>query len=118
MKLGIVYSDGIKALRDIIDYAPEETTEVVCGNVEHTVDDLAAEFALEYGLNLKQFLCDYEMLGQWAEKFRNRKIIEYSDFVLIYWDGNKDLMCHALMDCKSYGKPLKIIVVNNDESEL
>lgn len=85
MRVAVIGSRGIYEV-DLEKYLPEGTTEIVSGGARG-VDTCARKYALNNNLKLTEFLPDYQNFGRSAPIRRNVEIIEYSDMVLAFWDG-------------------------------
>ncbi len=108
MKVAVVGSRGLK-VKNLELYLPAETTEIVSGGAKE-IDSCAAAYARETGIPLKEFLPDYEKYGRRAPLERNLEIIEYSDQVLIFWDGKSRGSYHVLKECRERGKKYRVFV--------
>ena len=85
MKLAVIGSRNLKSI-EIGRYIPDETDEIVSGGALG-VDSLASEYARSVGIKLTEFLPDYERYGRGAPILRNKKIVDYADKILAFWDG-------------------------------
>jgi len=72
------------------------------------VDSLGARFAHEHGLQLTEFLPEYDKYGRGAPLIRNKTIIENADYVLAVWDGVSRGTLNAIGHAQKLGKPLHI----------
>lgn len=66
-------------------YYPEDL-EIVSGGATGA-DSCAERLAGDFDLKLKIFPADWNTFGKKAGYLRNQQIIEYSDAVLAFWDG-------------------------------
>ena len=85
MKLAIIGSRSLK-IENLEQYIPKETEEIVSGGAKG-VDSDAARIAKEMGLQLTEFLPQYERYGRAAPLKRNEQIASYADEALVFWDG-------------------------------
>jgi len=108
MKLAIVGSRNIM-IDDLEKYLPEGVTEIVSGGAKG-VDSCARDFALGHGIKLTEFLPEYKKYGRSAPLKRNMQIIEYSDAVLVFWDGKSKGSEFVINQCKKLNKEIKIIL--------
>ncbi len=106
MKVAIIGSRGLQ-VEDFSPYLPEDVTEIVSGGAIG-IDRCARQYACENGLKLTEFLPDYEQYGRQAPLLRNLEIIDYSDLVLAFWDGQSHGTRFVIENCKKKNKPLKI----------
>ncbi|MDR2818915.1 MAG: DUF2493 domain-containing protein [Desulfovibrio sp.] len=68
-------------------------------------DSLGRDFAQKYGTQYKEFLPDWEKFGKSAGFIRNNDIVEHSDFVIAFWDGQSKGTRHSLELARKAGKP-------------
>ncbi len=107
MKVAIVGSRGLR-IEDFTPYLPEETTEIVSGGAKG-IDTCAAEYARTHGLVLTEFKPDYRRFGRGAPLKRNVEIVDYADFVLIFWDGASRGSRFVIDACMKAGKDHRVI---------
>jgi hypothetical protein len=111
MKVAVIGSRGL--VIDILEaFIPPETTEIVSGGAKG-IDTCARKFAEENEYRYTEFLPDYKALGQAAPLRRNDQIIEYSDLVVAFWDGNSRGTKYVIERCKELSKPIKVYLNNN-----
>ena len=84
MKIAIVGSRSIFAID--IGIHISDGDEIVSGGAVG-VDLCAAEYANKNGVKLTVFLPQYDLYGRAAPIVRNKKIVDYSDKILAFWDG-------------------------------
>ena len=108
MKLAIIGSRGITSL-DLTPYM-RHCTEVVSGGARG-VDSIAAKYARDHGLKLTEFLPEYERYGKAAPIIRNKKIVDYSDMVIVFWNGTSKGTLSVIKYAEKQKKPLKIFTL-------
>ena len=110
MKVAVV---GSRALTiDILEaFIPPETTEIVSGGAKG-IDTSAREFAEANEYKFTEFLPDYKAHGRAAPLRRNDQIIEYSDLVLAFWDGESRGTKYVIDRCRERGVPIKVFLSN------
>jgi len=106
MKVAVIGSRTL-AVRNLEDYLPPETTEIVSGGARG-VDTSAREYALAHGLKLTEFLPEYHKYGRGAPLKRNITIIEHADIVLAFWDGKSRGTKFVIESCRARGIPVRI----------
>lgn len=106
MKVAVIGSRGL-TVPDLGLYLPPHTTEIVIGGARG-VDESARAYAKENGIPLTEFLPDYETYGQRAPLVRNIEIVDYSDFVLAFWDGKSRGTAHVITQCHARGVRVQI----------
>ena len=108
MKIAIVGSRNLKNL--VIDpYISEEVEEIVSGGAVG-VDSCATEYAKTKGLKLTEFLPQYERYGRAAPIVRNKKIVDYADRLIIFWDGSSKGTLSVIKYAQKIGKPFEVIL--------
>lgn len=118
MKVAVVGSRSAteKDYKVIEDSMPQNTSEIVSGGAVG-VDTLAKRYANENKLIMTEFLPDYNDPKldnkKAAPLIRNRKIVEYSDFVLAFWDGRSKGTAFTIEYARKLNKPFKIIILND-----
>ena len=108
MKLAVV---GSRNLKDILldRYIPEDVTEIVSGGAVG-VDCTAANYAKQNGIPYTEFLPEYERYGRAAPIIRNKKIVDYADKVLIFWNGSSKGTLSVIKYAEKIGKPFEVTV--------
>lgn len=106
MRLGVV---GSRSLRpDIAPHVPAGVTEIVTGGAEG-VDDCAMAYARAWELRLTVHRPDYKLLGRQAPLARNQLIVDGSDSILAFWDGESRGTLHTIAYALERGKPCRVI---------
>ena len=106
MKIAIIGSRGLH-VNDLEKYLPENVTEIVSGGARG-IDSDARAYAQAHGIQLKEFLPEYEKYGRSAPLKRNLLIIEYADVVLAFWDGHSRGTKYVIDHCREMGVPVKV----------
>lgn len=107
MKIAIVGSKDADET-DVAHILPSDTTEIISGGVG-TIAACAQETAKQLQLPLKIFMPDYATYGDSAPLRRNDAIIEYADFLLIFWNGYSHATRYLIEQCKNLDKPHLIL---------
>lgn len=109
MKVAVVGSRNI-LITDIGAYISEDD-EIVSGGAVG-VDSCATEYAKRKGLKLTVFLPQYERYGRAAPIVRNKKIVDYSDKIIAFWDGRSRGTLSVIKYAERVGKPCEIILLD------
>lgn len=109
MKVAIIGSRSHE-ITNIGKYLPENITEIVSGGAKG-IDSCAADYATEHGIMLTVFLPEYEKYGKAAPLKRNLQIIDYSDFVIAFWDGKSKGTKYVIDNCQKKNKPVQVILM-------
>ena len=107
MKIAVVGSRKLKIV-DIGKYLPADTDEIVSGGAVG-VDMCAEEYATVHGIKFTVFLPDYKRYGRAAPILRNKTIVDYSDKVIVFWDGSSRGTLSVIKYAKSAAKPIDVI---------
>lgn len=84
-----------------------EIAKIVSGGARGA-DQLGARYAREQGIELLKFLPDYKKHGRGATHVRNRQIVEASDMVVAFWDGQSRGTKYTMDYAAKKGKPVLI----------
>ncbi len=111
MKVAVV---GSRAITNILieEYLPSGTSEIVSGGAAG-VDSCAAKYAKDKGLTLKEFLPDYERYGRAAPIVRNKKIVDYADIIIAFWDGKSKGTESVIKYAEKAGKTCRVVTAKN-----
>ena len=107
MKVAIVGSRTLY-VEDLEYYLPADVTEIVSGGARG-IDTCAKRYALSNNLKYTEFLPEYDLYGRIAPLKRNDQIIDYADFVLIFWDGESRGTYYVRSKCKQTGKEHRVV---------
>lgn len=113
MKVAVIGSRGI-SISNIGDYLPENTTVIISGGAKG-VDTSAREYAIAHGIELTEFLPEYEKYGRGAPLKRNITIIENADLVLAFWDGKSRGTKFVIDNCRKMGVEVRVVIVSKGE---
>lgn len=107
VKLAIVGSRNLTNI--VLDrYISEEVEEIVSGGAVG-IDFCAAEYAKNKGVKLTEFLPQYERYGRAAPIVRNKKIVDYADKIIVFWNGSSKGTLSVIKYAQKTGKPLEVI---------
>lgn len=114
MRVAIVGSRSISmdALPILDQFMPKGTSEIVSGGAEGA-DQLAEAYARQKHLPLKIFRPDYERYHKRAPLQRNRSIIQYSDYVLVLWDGTSRGSANVIDTCIQEYTPVHTLLIRD-----
>ena len=111
MKLAIIGSRDLHE-ENLDDYLPNNVTEIVSGGARG-IDSDAADFARNRGIKLTVFLPEYARYKRGAPIVRNKRIVDYTDEVLVFWDGRSRGTLNVIDYCRKVGK--RVTVVTKDD---
>ena len=108
MKIAIV---GSRTISDIkLDEHISATDEIVSGGA-NGVDTIANKYASANGIKITEFLPNYKKYGRAAPIIRNREIVDYSDKVVVFWDGTSKGSLSVIKYAKKVGKPCVVCIL-------
>lgn len=107
MKIAIVGSRNV-LVNNLEDYITDKD-EIVSGGAVG-VDSCAAEYAKKNGLTLTEFLPEYERYGRAAPIVRNKRIVDYADKVIVFWNGSSKGALSVIKYAEKIGKDCKVIL--------
>jgi len=81
---------------------------VVSGGADGA-DALAERYAWDHGKKIKIFTADWTKYGRAAGPRRNKEIVEHSDGICAFWDGQSRGTASTIQFCQQAGKPIKIV---------
>ena len=107
MKVAVVGSRSI-TVEKLEEYLTD-AEEIVSGGAKG-VDICAAQYARENGLILTEFLPEYKRYGRAAPIVRNKKIVDYADRVVVFWDGKSKGSLSVIRYVEQVGKDCKVVL--------
>lgn len=113
MKIAIIGSrecsniDFVGNLEAVLNVSKDDT--IISGGAKG-IDTLAANYAKEKNISLIEFLPDYKKNGRAATFIRNREIVDNSNVVVAFWNGNSKGTKYTLDYARKKNK--RIIVVS------
>jgi hypothetical protein len=83
--------------------------DVVVSGGAAGADKLGAEWAIEKGFEVKEYIPDWDKYGKGAGFRRNADIINDSDMVICFWDGISKGTANSIGLAKDKKKPTFIV---------
>jgi len=90
--------------------AGKEISCIVSGGAKG-VDSLAAQYAHEKGINLIEYLPEYDKYGRSARIIRNKQIVDNSDIVVALWDGESRGTKNTIDYAQKTGKQVIVEII-------
>lgn len=84
--------------------------EIISGTA-NGIDKCGESFAISCGYNLKQFPADWEKHGKAAGHIRNKQMADYSDELLLIWDGESRGSANMKDNMLKLGKPVYEVIL-------
>ncbi len=85
-----------------------QISKVVSGGAKGA-DALAARYAKENNIPLKEFLADWEKFGRSAGPIRNQEIVNDSQMIIAFWDGKSRGTKSTIDMARKKGLEVKIV---------
>lgn len=109
MKIAIVGSRSISISTSDIEKYISQNDEIVSGGARG-VDTTASEYAKINGLKLTEFLPEYSLYRRAAPIIRNKKIVDYADKIIVFWNGSSKGTLSVIKYAQKIGKPCEIVI--------
>lgn len=109
MRLAIIGSRDCGQI-DIASHIETRPDVIVSGGARG-IDTLARQYAKVRGIELIEFLPDYESYGRRAPLVRDREIVDDCDSVLAFWDGKSRGTKYTMDYARRRGKPVRVIPI-------
>ncbi len=71
-------------------------------------DALGERYAREHGFPIERYPAEWEKYGCRAGPIRNRRMVQSSDYVICFWDGQSAGTASLIDYAQSMGKPIRI----------
>lgn len=113
MKIAIVGSRSIKA--DIPEWAIPEGVTMIYSGAAIGIDTAARRYAREHGILITEIIPEYNLYGRGAPLKRNDIIVDLSDEVYIFWDGQSHGSDYVIKKCIETNKPYHLFKYENSE---
>ena len=107
MKVAVIGSRDL-IVDNIEDYV-SDGDEIVSGGAVG-IDSCARDYAKKKGLKLTEFLPQYELYGRAAPIIRNKKIVDYADKVIAFWNGSSKGTLSVIKYAEKIGKACEIVM--------
>jgi len=107
MRVAIVGSRNIMV--ENFDKYVSKDDEIVSGGAKG-VDQCAVQYANRNGIKLTEFLPEYELYGRSAPIVRNKKIVDYADKIIVFWDGSSKGSLSVIKYAEKVGKECEVII--------
>ena len=72
-------------------------------------DALGKRYSAENGIEIIEYLPEYDKYGRGAPLVRNKQIVNESDFVIAFWDGKSRGTKYTCDYAKKQGKQVNVI---------
>ena len=112
MRVAIVGSRSVsKDAYDIVRrYIPKGASEIISGGADGA-DQIAETYAYNNHLPLRIYRPDYPAYRKNAPLRRNLQIVQYSDYVLVLWDGASRGAANVIQLCFQEFTPVHVLLI-------
>lgn len=93
-------------------YIPKGASEIISGGAEGA-DQIAEVYACNNHLPLRIYRPDYETYHKSAPLQRNLQIVQYSDYVLVLWDGTSRGAANVIRLCFQEFTPVHVLLIRD-----
>lgn len=114
IKLAVVGSrsfENYEFLKNILQWY--DASAIISGGAKGA-DSLAAKYAAENGIPLKEFPADWNKNGRAAGYMRNKQIVAEADEIVAFWDKQSVGTGHTVRIAEEAGKPVHIYWPSED----
>lgn len=108
MKIAVIGSRSL-CITDLAPYLAE-VCEIISGGAAG-IDACTAEYAKKHQLPLMVFSPEYPRYGRTAPIIRNKKIVDYADRILAFWDGKSKGTLSVIQYAQKTNKSCKVILL-------
>lgn len=114
MRIAIVGSRSVSMdAYDIASrYIPRGVSEIISGGAEGA-DQIAEAYAANNHLPMRIYRPDYETYHKSAPLQRNLQIVQYSDYVLVLWDGTSRGAANVIRLCFQEFTPVHVLLIRD-----
>ncbi len=112
MKIAVVGSrsfDDYEFLKKILNYHTSTLVypcvQIISGGARGA-DTLAKQYATEHGLDIQEFIPDWDTHGKSAGYLRNEQIVDACDELVAFFDGKSRGTGHSVELAENAGKPV------------
>ena len=110
IKLSVISNPDFNDYNLIKHELLKEKIDVLVVGGRRGADMLAEEFAIEQELTLQVFLPEYRRYGEEAYHFQNRKIIENTTKVIIFWNRLSKVPVSRIPLIREYQKRYRTVM--------
>jgi len=119
MKLAVVgsrdFSDSETMARVLDRIRAKHPQVTIVSGAGRGADTLAANYAKANGLTLIEFPADWNKHGRAAGPIRNQQVVDASDAVLAFWDGQSPGTKITIDMARRKGIPVRIVKPSGEE---
>lgn len=87
----------------------KDELELVSGMCHTGADQIPVLISRQYGIPLKEFPAHWSKNGKAAGPMRNRKMAEYADALIAFWDGKSHGTKNMIKEAEKRGLMIRVI---------
>ncbi len=110
MKIAVVGSRDVFPSEEMLKEHLSGASEIISGGALGA-DTCAASYAEKNGIKLTEFMPQYELYGKAAPIVRNKKIADYADKIIAFWNGSSKGTLSVIKYAEKTGKDCLVILI-------
>jgi len=111
MKVGIIGSRKLSVdVQEMYFLLKDFPMDLIISGGAIGIDSIARSLAEDYMIEYREYLPNYSLYGKRATFIRNRAIVENSDLLIAFWDGESKGTKYTLNYAKKLGKETKVFM--------
>lgn len=116
MKIGVVGSRSIHDYDEISKILNTLKIDTIVSGGAQGVDKLAEKYATKNNIPVEIYLPQYDKYGRRATYFRNLQIVQNSDMIIAFWDGESKGTQMTIEIAKKNNVEFKVYKISNERS--
>lgn len=113
--------DDYELLKKIVLYRygiamAADNLEIVSGTAKGA-DQLGEIFANANSLKLTRFPADWNKYGKAAGPIRNRRMAQYADAAIVFWDAYSKGSLNMIQTMRDLGKPVYVVIYPKESKD-
>lgn len=109
MKIGVIGSRSFDDYSLLVSVLKEYSPSAIVSGGAKGADSLARRYSEEKCIELIEFLPDWKTFGKGAGMMRNSRIVNESDMLIAFWDGESKGTQDSITKARKLHKKVKII---------
>ena len=109
MKVAVIGSREFKDYSLLVQFLDKKKISKIISGGARGADSLAVQYAKENDIELLEFLPDYKKHGRGAPLIRNKLIVDASDQVVAFWNGESRGTKYTIDYAKKIGKGVEVV---------
>ncbi len=111
MRIAVIGSRNLRVENALLAGYLTKADEIVSGGAKG-IDLCAAEYAKTNNLPITEFIPEYAVYGRAAPIIRNKRIVDYADKVIAFWDGTSRGTLSVIKYAEKVNKACEVIILN------